>query len=203
MGPDCRVKRASSGSRRDTENTENQTLQQVAMQLLLCGRSPHDGHRESLVANPNSSESTMMRTVQLSIADTGYAEHLKNALQRSGPWRVERVDYPHVVEGSVMVLDELAFARLPHLLENPERVVLITHQDPELLAQAWEAGIVSVVSNDDSVATVLLAIMAASLRVAKPHSLAEPSVISPSAAVSPAQLSPDNQISRSKRCKIR
>ena len=47
-------------------------------------------------------------------------------------------------------------------------MVLITRQDPQLLAQAWEAGIVSVVSQDDPMSTVLLAIMAAALRVVNP-----------------------------------
>ena len=46
--------------------------------------------------------------------------------------------------------------------------------EPELLAQAWEAGIVSVVSFRDSLATVLLAIMAASLR-RRTHSSRAPS----------------------------
>jgi hypothetical protein len=145
----------------------------------------------------------MNGTVQLSIADAVYAEHLRNALCRSGPWRVERVGDPDKDERSVLVLDESSFTRLLHPLANPERVVLITHQDPELLARAWEAGIVSVVSSEDSIATVLLAIMAASLRVANPRAIPTPSVISPNTAVSSARLSPDNQTFRSKRCKTR
>jgi hypothetical protein len=70
-----------------------------------------------------------------------------------------------------MVLDEQAFARLPLPLSNPGQIVLIAHKDrqaSQFLAQAWEAGIVSVVSEEDPLSTVLLAIMAAALRVAKP-----------------------------------
>ena len=145
----------------------------------------------------------MMGTVQLSIADAVYAGRLRDALSRSGPWNVACVDFPHPEEPGVLVVDEFTFAQLLHPLTNPERVVLITRQEPALLAQAWEAGIVSVVSSDDSVATVLLAIMAAALRIAKPHGTPVPSVISPNTAVPPARLSPDNQISRSKRCKTR
>jgi hypothetical protein len=145
----------------------------------------------------------MMGTVQLSIADAVYAGHLRDALSRSGPWQVEFVDRPQQDGPSVLVLDEFTFGRLLQPVANPERVVLISRQEPALLAQAWEAGIVSVVSSEDSVATVLLAIMAASLRIAKPHAVPVASVISPNPAVSPARLSPDNQISRSKRCKTR
>ena len=46
-------------------------------------------------------------------------------------------------------------------------MVLITRKDPQRLSRAWEAGIVSVVSVDDAPSTVLLAIMAAALRVPK------------------------------------
>jgi hypothetical protein len=145
----------------------------------------------------------MMGTVQLSIADSVYADDLRGALSRSGPWHMEFVDCPQPDGPCVLVVDEFAFARLPHPVLNPERVVLISRQEPELLAQAWEAGIVSVVSSDDSLATVLLAIMAASLRITKPHAAPVASVISPNPAIPPARLSPDNQISRSKRCKTR
>ena len=68
-------------------------------------------------------------------------------------------------------------------MTNPERVVLITRKDPQLLAQAWEAGIVSVVSAEDPINTVLLAIMAAALRVAKSHGAAATGAISPSPSV--------------------
>jgi hypothetical protein len=37
------------------------------------------------------------------------------------------------------------------------------------MAEAWDAGIISIVSEQDPISTVLLAIMAAALRVDKPH----------------------------------
>src|SRR5215472_948385 len=112
----------------------------------------------------------MMQTVQLSIANGTYLAEVREALSRSCAWHVEAVERPDPSQHSVLVLDELAFARLPRPLSNPERVVLITRKDPQLLAQAWEAGVVSVVSEEDPLNTVLLAIMAAALRVAKPNS---------------------------------
>ena len=88
----------------------------------------------------------MMRTVQLSIADAKYAAAVREALCRSCAWHVESVDMPDPSQPCVLVLDEVAFARLPLPLSNPERIVLITRKDPQSLAHAWEAGIVSVVS---------------------------------------------------------
>ena len=109
-----------------------------------------------------------MRTVQLSIADAGYAAALREALTRTGPWHVEMVDRPDLAMPGVLVLDESSFEQLPLPLSNPERVVLISRQDPQFLARAWDASIVSVLSTQDSLPTVLLAIMAAALRIGKP-----------------------------------
>jgi hypothetical protein len=143
----------------------------------------------------------MMRTVQLAIADAGYRAALREALSRSGPWQVECADVPDPSHSCVLVLDEPAFERLALPLANPERVVLIARQDPAALAQAWDAGIVSVVSIEDSPATVLLAIMAAALRIHNGGSKTR--AISPNRAAVTAPISPENQNFRSKRCKTR
>lgn len=143
----------------------------------------------------------MMRTVQLAIADAVYAATVRDALSRSGPWHVESVETPDPTHLGVLVLDEEAFEHLPGSLAHPERVVLISRHNPELLAQAWDAGIVSVVSVEDSVPTLLLAIMAASLRGAKCNDRTEASEISPNPNVIPARISPQNQSSRSRRCR--
>ena len=107
----------------------------------------------------------MMHTVQLSIADTVYRDAVRDALSHSGPWRVEVLTRPDLAQRCVIVMDEAAFESLPLPVTGPERVVLVTRRDPQLLANAWDAGIVSVVSAEDPINTVLLAIMAAALRV--------------------------------------
>jgi hypothetical protein len=144
-----------------------------------------------------------MRTVQLSIADAGYAAALREALTRTGPWHVEMVDRPDPALPCVLVLDESSFGQLPLPLINPERVVLISQQDPQLLARAWDASIVSVLSRDDSLATVLLAIMAAALRIGKSQARPSSSVNSPKSAEASASITPENPSSRSRRCKSR
>jgi hypothetical protein len=100
-----------------------------------------------------------------------------------------------------MVLDQAALERLPLPLCNPERIVLITRRDAQLMAEAWEAGIVSIVSEQDPISTVLLAIMAAGLRVDKPHAYSSSSGISPTVGTSRAPLPPESRHSGSKRCK--
>jgi hypothetical protein len=142
-----------------------------------------------------------MQTVQLSITDGPYSTAVREALSRSCAWRVESVDRPEPAHPCVLVLDESAFARLPLPLTNPERIVLIARKDPQVLAQAWEAGIVSVISADDPINTVLLAIMAAALRVANYHGSANPSEISPTSGSGAAPISPQRQMPGSKRCK--
>jgi hypothetical protein len=141
----------------------------------------------------------MMQRVQLSIADAVYATALREALSRSCAWRIDAVDHPDFSQPGVVVLDEFSFGRLPLPLSNPERIVLICQPEPQLLAQAWEAGIVSVLSKDDTAATILLAIMAAALRVAKVHSGTDaPSGISPTTASVSAPIAPPNSPPRHK-----
>ena len=145
----------------------------------------------------------MMQRVQLSIADSRYAAAVREALARSCAWNVEAANLPELPADCVVVLDEASFERLLLPLANPERVVLITRKDPQTLAEAWEAGIVSVVSDSDPVSTVLLAIMAAALRL--PHTGAaksnNPSGISPKTGALSAPLAPLHRTCGSKRSK--
>ena len=142
----------------------------------------------------------MRQTVQLAIGDGRYAAAVREALSHSCAWHVESVDQPDPSRSCVMVLDQNAFERLPLPLSNPERIVLVSHKDPRLMAEAWEAGIVSVVSDDDPINTVLLAIMAAGLRVDRVHGAS--GAISPTADTGAASIPPPNRNSGSKRCKI-
>ena len=121
-----------------------------------------------------------MQTVQLAITDSAYEAALRDALVRSGPWRVESVEAPSTADSQrcVLVMDE-AFNRRSLPLPFPERIVLLTRKDPANLSQAWEAGIVSLVSPHDPPSTVLLAIMAAALRVPKPLAATSLGGISP------------------------
>ncbi len=143
----------------------------------------------------------MMQTVQLAIADGMYAAALREALSHTCAWHVESVGRPDPSQRCVMVLDQSALERLPLPLSNPQRIVLVMHRDPQLMAEAWEAGIVSVVSEQDPMSTVLLAIMAAGLRVDKPHLDSSPSGISPTPGPVHASLPPEHRHPGSKRCK--
>jgi hypothetical protein len=145
----------------------------------------------------------MMRTVQVSIADAPYAAAVREALCRSCAWHVESVEKPDPSQPCVLVLDDTAFARLPLPLSNPERIVLITRRsEPQSLAHAWDAGIVSVVSPEDPLSTVLLAAMAAALRVAKRNTAVHSGEISPNSDLVSAPIAPQNRLASSKRCKI-
>lgn len=147
-------------------------------------------------------ESAVLHTVQLALADGAYAGALREALCRSCAWRVESVARPDPAEDCVLVLDEAAFEHLRLPLSHPERIVLITRQDPQLLAQAWDAGLVSVLSQHDPMSTVLLAVMAAALRVANLGKTDALSGISPILEEDSAPIAPHHSHSPSRRCKI-
>ena len=108
-----------------------------------------------------------MDIIQVAIANECYATALRELLARSAMWKVLSVDVPDPRVEGVIVLDAQALDRLPSQTANPERVVLISRSDPGALARAWEAGIVSVVSENDPMSTAMLAIMAARLQVTK------------------------------------
>ena len=142
-----------------------------------------------------------MHTVQLALGDDAYSAALRDALVHSGPWQVIPVTEPDLAQKCVVVLDEDAFDRQVQPLAFPERVVLITRKDPQLLSRAWDAGIVSVVSVDDAPNTILLAIMAAALRIPKTQAAASSGGISPTRPIPPAHVSPEILHSAPKRCK--
>lgn len=108
-----------------------------------------------------------METVQLAIRDARYASALQELLERNGEAQVQRVEAPDPSRGGVIVVDAEGLCRLPASVVNPERVVLITRNDPYCLAQAWNVGVRSVVFSEDPLSTAVLAIMAAELRTAK------------------------------------
>jgi len=143
----------------------------------------------------------MMQTVQLAIADGIYATALRDALSHTCAWHVESVCCPDPSQHCVLVLDQSGLEQLPLPLSNPERIVLITHRDSQQMAEAWDAGIVSVVSAQDPMSTVLLAILAAGLRVDKPHNSQTTSGISPTSLQANASLAPEHRSSGSKRAK--
>jgi len=108
-----------------------------------------------------------METVQLTIHDVPYASALRELLERTGGREVRCVSTPDPRQDGVIVVDSAALGCLPLPLSHPERVVLITSNNPKYLAEAWNAGIRSVVFNEDPLSTAVLAIMAAELRVPK------------------------------------
>ncbi|MFB3778898.1 MAG: hypothetical protein ACE141_14870 [Bryobacteraceae bacterium] len=108
-----------------------------------------------------------METIQFAISNTAYATALRESLARNAGCTIVAVECPDVRAGGVLVLDSAALERIPSKIPSPERVVLITRNEPRLLSKAWEAGIVSVVFENDPIDTAILAIMAARLHAPK------------------------------------
>jgi hypothetical protein len=105
-----------------------------------------------------------MEIVQITLTDTPYTNALRELLERGGVRQVRCVNVPDPSLGGVIVVDSDALNLLPFPLPNPERIVLITRNDPQHLSRAWNAGVRSVVFSQDPIGTAVLAIMAAELR---------------------------------------
>jgi hypothetical protein len=111
----------------------------------------------------HSREHLVMRTIQIALSDPETASALRDEIRRSGSWHVEVAPTPDLRGSSVIVVDTAALGPVLRLLACPERIVLIAPKGADL-SEAWDAGIVSVVSEGDPVSTVMLAVIAASLR---------------------------------------
>jgi hypothetical protein len=120
-----------------------------------------------------------MQTIQLVLSDTAYAKKLKQLLCDNGNWPVTIKEAPVFHKGGVVVLDEKVLAGLASPPDYPDRVVLVTYNEPEILSHAWDLGIRSVVFHSDNSNTVLLAVMSAYLRLPKGPQTSHRRVISP------------------------
>ncbi len=122
-----------------------------------------------------------MQTIQLVLSDAVYAKKLKALLADNGNWPVSIKDVPSFGKGGVVVVDEKVLFGLEAPPDFPDRVVLVTRNEPAILSHAWDLGIRSVVYHTDPPGTVLLAIMSAWLRLPREAAMAQRRVISPSA----------------------
>ena len=105
-----------------------------------------------------------MNCIQLALSNTAKSDLLRSLLSRSTQLPVHCVESPCIEEACVVVVDPPHLRMLPSPLAYPERVVLITQNDANHLKDAWEAGVNSVVSEQDPPNTVVLAILSACLR---------------------------------------
>jgi hypothetical protein len=114
-----------------------------------------------------------MKTVQLAIRDSDYAQSLRNLLMRDGAHRVYLVDQPNLRLDGVVVIDENGFQNLAQRDPEPERFVVITRKGAHNLSRVWEAGIRHVVFEGDPPNTTQLAIIAAELRLPRDSAISK------------------------------
>lgn len=105
-----------------------------------------------------------MGSIQLALSDAAKAEALRGVLARSAQRDVVCVDCPDLPSACVVVVDQQHFTCLPQPLPHPDKIVLLAHNDPDSLREAWDAGVSSVVSDQDSLNTLVLAILSVCLR---------------------------------------
>ncbi|SRR5581483_4241551 len=108
-----------------------------------------------------------MERIQVLVASSTCVEKVRGALAQDRNWRVLFKKTPDPNCHGVVVMDQGAFDRMQTPLQQPDRFVLITRNEPELLDHAWNAGITSVIFEGDPAETLLLAIQAALLRMHK------------------------------------
>lgn len=111
-----------------------------------------------------------MATVQLAVRDRRYAAALADLLRQDESRDVLFVDSPRPLVDGIIVVDGRPENLL--LLEaQPERFVVVTGNDANILSSVWHAGVRHVVFEGDSPATAFLAVVAAELRNPQPRDM--------------------------------
>ena len=105
-----------------------------------------------------------MGSIQIALSDTAKADALRVLRARSTHVPVLCVESPNYEEACAVVLDGRRSSAEPGPLPHPERIVLITNNDPIHLREAWEAGVNPVLTEQDPMNTVVLAVLASCLR---------------------------------------
>ncbi len=104
----------------------------------------------------------METRIQVALRDRHLGERLRELLLRTCSLAVDCVDRADFEAPGVIVLDgEALRAQAGERIERPERLVVVTSRDEESLAQAWNAGVKSVVFASDPMPTIVLSVMAA------------------------------------------
>lgn len=105
-----------------------------------------------------------MGSIQVALTDAAKADALRSLLARSTHVPVSCVERPDFESACVVVMDQPSFKALQLAPAHPDRLVLITGSDPAHLREAWDAGISSVLTEQDPLNTVVLAVLACCLR---------------------------------------
>ena len=106
----------------------------------------------------------MTNRIQVALADRREAEDLRRVLLATCSLNIELVDRPDPAYDGVLVLDSARLASSTSRLMHPDRAVVVADRGDEAgLADAWDAGVKTVVFHDDPTSTIVLAVMAAQL----------------------------------------
>ena len=106
-----------------------------------------------------------MKTVQLAIGNTGYAQSLRDLLSRDGTHRVYLVERPDLRLDGIVMIDGDRTSNLSMMDSEPGRFVVITRKGSDSLSRIWDAGVRHVLFDGDPPNTAQLAIIAAELRL--------------------------------------
>jgi hypothetical protein len=112
-----------------------------------------------------------MKTVQVSLRDSGQAHSLRELLLRDGVHQVHLVDQPDIAVAGVIVvdIDVIDIDRLERsgvLARGRERLVIVAPKASADLVRVYEAGVRHVVFHGDAPQTVRVAILATELTLA-------------------------------------
>src|ERR1700749_5107711 len=82
-----------------------------------------------------------MKTVQVAIHDSVYADSIRELLLQDGGHIVSLVELPDVTLGGVILVESTDLGGLPLLIQEQERLVVIVSKELDDLEKIWDAGV--------------------------------------------------------------
>lgn len=82
-----------------------------------------------------------MKTVQVAIQNSRYAESIRDLLLLDVRRRVHLIATPDLSLGGVLIVDLANLHALPGLIQELERLIVIVDKEHDDLSEIWEAGV--------------------------------------------------------------
>jgi hypothetical protein len=111
-----------------------------------------------------------MKTVQVAIQDSTYADSIRKLLLQDGRHKVHLVAMPDVQLAGVIVLDATELHSFPAIATEQQRLVVVVDKERDDLTEVWNAGVRYVVFHGDPPHKARIVVLGAELSLCSGNS---------------------------------
>jgi hypothetical protein len=100
-----------------------------------------------------------MKTVQVAIQDSGYADSIRDLLVQDGSHRIHLVEKPDFTLGGVIIVDAAKLDGLSLPPHGRERFIVMVQKERDNLSRIWDAGVRHAIFHGDPPRSVYVAVL--------------------------------------------